>query len=284
MAQTEPAHHSPTATPKRPKGMYRCGYWRYRTGFDRLSGILKNSISHQHTSPEARLSPILTQPSPTALHDSPDARPGLPSRELSEREITQLNTEINAGAGHRRNSSNPRGSLSRRQSGQSPHADGIVEDGEHGMRLKWDEANLWLNEGQMGGKMKIDEPKTPFAKQYDPAEDEEEISTLNAQELAVDELDMEKSKAHASGSSKKKLKEDEIPGLDLGEPEMDPKQRRLSDGDRRVTVDKHAEDDGLSHGEDDEERMSREEKEKHRKFEAMRKKHYEMKNIKNLLG
>jgi len=248
-------------------------------------GILKNSGSFQHTSPEARMSPTAMHHSPPAQHESPEARPGLSPRGLSEREITQMNTEMNAGAGHRRNSSNPRGSMSRRQSEQNSHADGIMEDGEHGMRLKWDEANLWLNEGQMGGKMKIDEPKTPFVKQYDPDEDEEEeISTLNAQELAVDELDMEKSKAHPSGSLKKKLKEDEIPGLDLGEPELDPKERRLSDGDRKVTVDKHADDDGLSHGEDDEAGMSREEREKHRKFEAMRKKHYEMKNIKNLLG
>jgi len=248
-------------------------------------GILKNSGSFQHTSPEARMSPTAMHHSPPAQHESPEARPGLSPRGLSEREITQMNTEMNAGAGHRRNSATPRGSMSRRQSEQNSHADGIMEDGEHGMRLKWDEANLWLNEGQMGGKMKIDEPKTPFVKQYDPDEDEEEeISTLNAQELAVDELDMEKSKAHPSGSLKKKLKEDEIPGLDLGEPELDPKERRLSDGDRKVTVDKHADDDGLSHGEDDEAGMSREEREKHRKFEAMRKKHYEMKNIKNLLG
>jgi protein phosphatase inhibitor 2 len=274
MAQTAALHspHSPASVPKRPKG------------------ILKNSHtgSYQHASPEARISPTNTHSPFTGLHDPPAPmsaeRPGPPERELSEKEITQLNTELNAGGAHRRNSSNPRGSVSRRHSSQSGSAnsDGTGEQDEHtSMRLKWDEANLWLNEGQMGGKMKIDEPKTPYAKQYDPAEDEEEIANINAHELVVDELEMEKSKA-----SKKKFKEDEIPGLDLGEPELEPvpvAARRESDGDRRVTVGKPGAADAGHHGED-EASMSSEEKEKHKKFEEMRKKHYEMKNIKNLLG
>lgn len=206
------------------------------------------------------------------------SRPQMPNRELSEKEITQLNTELNAGNGHRRTSSNPRSSVSRRQSGTS------IGDGTHdeqGMRLKWDEANLYLNEGQMGGKMKIDEPKTPYAKQYDPAEDDEEVSTLNAQDIAVDELDMEKSK-----QPPKKARESEIPGLDLGEPEMDPIARRQSDGERSVVVesDDMDIDSGTHHGEQRVEDMSQEELAKHRKFEQLRRKHYEMSNVKNLLG
>lgn len=196
-----------------------------------------------------------------------------------------MNTEINAGNGHRRNSSNPRSSISRRQSSQTEHsgaANGVHEDG--GMRLKWDEANLYLNEGQMGGKMKIDEPKTPFAKHYDPAEDEEEIANINAQELAVDELDMGKARPSQRKASGQRAKDTEIPGLDLGEPEMDPLTRRESDGEKKVQVEKDpmAEDNGR-HGEQQED-MSREEREKHKKFEEMRKKHYEMKDIKSLLG
>ena len=42
--------------------------------------------------------------------------------------------------------------------------------------------------------------------------------------------------------------------------------------------------DGGRHGEEPGEEMSSEEKQKHEKFEQMRKKHYEMKNIKDLLG
>ena len=206
----------------------------------------------------------------------------MPPRELSEKELTLMNTELNAGAGHRRNSSNPRSSISRRQSSQSNNAADPSQD-EQGMRLKWDEANLYLNEGQMGGRMKIDEPKTPYAKQYDPTEDEEEMSTLNAQELAVDELEMEKNKQPPRRSAR----DSEIPGLDLGEPEMDPHQnRRESDGENKVIVesDDMDVDSASNHGEKREEDMSREEREKHKRFEEMRKRHYEMKDVKNLLG
>lgn len=209
----------------------------------------------------------------------------MPARELSEKELTQMNTEMNAGNGHRRNSGNPRGSISRRQSSQSGNA-ASATNGQHeegSMRLKWDEANLYLNEGQMGGKMKIDEPKTPYAGTYDPAEDDDEIATINAEELNVDELDMSKAKPRGRKTSGSRSREGEIPGLDLGEPEMDPLVRRESDGERKVHVDQDQPmDDQGHHGED--ENMTVDEREKHKKFEEMRKKHYEMKNIKNLLG
>ncbi|KAF7189982.1 hypothetical protein HII31_08804 [Pseudocercospora fuligena] len=264
MAQTAPAQSPPSSGPKRPKG------------------ILKNSNSYQYTSPDARISPTSEQRPSFSNHDGQtDGRPAMPPREMSEKEITQMNTEANAG-GHRRNSSNPRGSISRRQSSQNGDDGHPHHEGE--MRLKWDEANLYVNESQMGGKMKIDEPKTPFARNYDPAEDEEEIENINAEELAVDELDMNKARPRGRKTSGSGARESEIPDIDLGEPEMDPRSRRDSDGERRVTVDKQADTDPGHHGEENESDMSREELAKHRKFEEMRKKHYEMKNIKNLLG
>ncbi|CAK4030970.1 related to Glc8 [Lecanosticta acicola] len=276
MAQTSTNQQSPSPVPKRPRG------------------ILKNSGSYQQTSPDGdgRISPTSEAPEPTASFGNHDgqteasARPGMPPRELSEKEITQMNTEINAGNGHRRNSSNARRSISRRQSSQIENsgaaANGVHEDG--GMRLKWDEANLYLNEGQMGGKMKIDEPKTPYARNYDPVEDEEEIANINAQELAVDELEMNKPKPAQRKSSGARARDTEIPGLDLGEPEMDPLTRRESDGEKRVQVEKDpAVEDQGRHGEKEED-MSPQEYEKHKKFEEMRKKHYEMKDIKSLLG
>ncbi|KAI7639485.1 hypothetical protein KC319_g14389 [Hortaea werneckii] len=267
MAQTAPApHHSPPSdVSKRPKG------------------ILKNSNSYQHTSPDAHVSPTAEHPPSLPKHDLPAPavpadRPQMPDRELSEKEITQMNTELNAG-GHRRTSSATRTSLPRRQSSHHEQ-DGATQADENNMRLKWDEANLYLNEGQMGGKMKIDEPKTPFVRQSDPVlEDEDDMPGIDPNQLAVDELDMKKSPSE----QKQKSKED-IPGLDLGEPEVAP-HRRDSDGERRVTVGEQMDaDDHGHHGEEQDNSMSSEEKEKHKKFEEMRKKHYEMKNVKNLLG
>lgn len=198
----------------------------------------------------------------------------MPTRGMSEKEIVQLNTELNAGeAGHHRTSSHTRNSMARRQSSNLGSHD------ETNPRLKWDEANLYVNESQMGGRMKIDEPKTPYAKHYDPAEDDAEISAINAQDLNVDELDMK-----PKPSNSKNKRESDIPGLDLGEPEMKPAERRDSDADRKVELDQDSMDiDGGHHGEGEGD-MSTEELEKHKHFEEMRKKHYEMKNIKDLLG
>ena len=68
--------------------------------------------------------------------------------------------------------------------------------------------------------MKIDEPKTPYAKRYEPDEDEEEMRMLDAQDLMVDEFDKVRSgSASGGGRASRSTKEAEIPGLELGEPE-----------------------------------------------------------------
>jgi protein phosphatase inhibitor 2 len=181
------------------------------------------------------------------------------------------NTLKNAGpAAHRRSSSNPRGPPSRRQSGTGAHAD------ENNPRLKWDEANLYLTEQERDSTMKIDEPKTPFVKDYDSREDDAEIEMLNAEELNVDELD--------SKHRTRKQKIEDIPEFDLGEPEQNaPHQAHTPESEKRVMVEPDVEGDEGHHGEEYL-RMTPEEQEKHRKFEMMRKKHYEMKNVKDLLG
>ena len=102
---------------------------------------------------------------------------------------------------------------------------------------------------------------------------------LNAQDIAVDELEMDHAKQH------RKPRDADIPDLALGEPELDPKTRRESDGDKKVIVESDDMDmDGAHHGEEREEDMSAAEREKHKKFEEMRKRHYEMHDVKNLLG
>ena len=196
---------------------------------------------------------------------------------MTDRALTLQNTLQNAGP-RRSSSSVPRLSASRRQSTHVPGANGAGLD-EVDPRLKWDEANLYLNEQDRTATMKIDEPKTPYAKQYDPTEDEEELAAIDAQELAVDELDMARSK------KAQRARESEIPGLSIGEPEetIPDSGRRSSNSSREksVSVDVGA-DNEPGHGEYV--GMTREEIEKHRKFEDMRKKHYEMKDVKDLLG
>lgn len=143
------------------------------------------------------------------------------------------------------------------------------------MRLKWDEANLYLTEQEKNSTMKIDEPKTPYAKHYDPTEDEEEIRTLDAQEIMVDELDQ--ARAAKSPGRSSRAKEDEIPGLSLGEPEEAVPDSEFDE--HSTKKEKAVKVDGEEHV-----GLSKEEQEKHKKFEEMRKKHYEMKGIANVLG
>ena len=187
---------------------------------------------------------------------------------MSEKEIVLQNTIHNAGPSHRRSSSTPHGPSSRRSSGTLNYAD------ENSPRLKWDEANLYLTEQQRGSTMKITEPKTPYARNYDPTEDEEEIRALNAEELVVDELDMAK--------GKRPPKDEDIPDIDIGEPEAPLQHLQTPESEKRVIVDTDMTDEGR-HGEEGP-NMSEDEREKHRVFEEMRRKHYEMKNIRNLLG
>jgi len=121
--------------------------------------------------------------------------------------------------------------------------------------------------------MKIDEPKTPYAKHYDPAEDEEEVRAIDADEIMVDELEMEKARMGRSPGKSAKAREDDIPGLSLGEPEEAVPEHEYDESGKKVHV---AGEEHVG--------LSKEEQEKHRKFEEMRKKHYEMKNVASLLG
>ncbi|GIK00648.1 hypothetical protein Aspvir_004675 [Aspergillus viridinutans] len=212
---------------------------------------------------------------------------------VDTKEITLQNTLQNAG--RRRSSSNMRpGSSSRRQSLANTRG----HDEEISPRLKWDEANLYLTEQEKTAKMKIDEPKTPFAPHYDPAEDEEELqlaeaeeSLIDAQDVVVDELDSTKK------GPRKGFSVDDIPDLELGEAEEASytvgsggnriiRERSLSNDSHRS--DKHVvvgtgEENGA--GADGDHLMTTEEaREKHRQFEQMRRKHYEMRNIKELLA
>ena len=191
-------------------------------------------------------------------------------------------------AGHRRSSSAARrSSASRRHSS----AAGISDDDPNKMRLQWDEANLYLAEQEAGGRMKITEPKTPY--QYGDGgameeEDEEDVA-IDPRFVHVDEVEMAKNK------TTKKHRESEIPGLDIGEPEDETgdvgqeSDRIVRSGSaslsREGSKEKHVSVSGEGGGATEQVGMpTSEEQEKHRKFEEQRKKHYEMGNVKNLLG
>lgn len=242
-------------------------------------GILKNNKSFS-TAPAAA-EPVIVIPAVSTIAEPDDTK-----------ELTLQNTLQNAG--RRRSSSTTRhGSSSRRQSLASDHD-------ENSPRLKWDEANLYLTEQERTAKMKIDEPKTPYAPHYDPTEDDEQIqleeaqeSLIDVQDIVVDELD----ETTKGGHHKKGVSEDDIPDLELGEPEDTPSTAADSTTDARVfrdrsmSTDSHKSDKHVHVGPEngdvhdaDHPMTTQEAQEKHRKFEKQRKQHYEMRNIKELLA
>ncbi|KTW29748.1 hypothetical protein T552_00955 [Pneumocystis carinii B80] len=114
------------------------------------------------------------------------------------------------------------------------------------LRLKWDEANLYLTEQEKTSTMKITEPKTPYTRQYDSS-------------VSFDEENMDSDQEPIN-----KQNNSDIPVFDLGEPH-----------EKMPTLLKHVivKDTGL---EKDKEDMQTPEDEQHRRhFELMRKKHYE---------
>jgi protein phosphatase inhibitor 2 len=163
------------------------------------------------------------------------------------------------------------------------------------MRLKWDEANLYLAEQDAGTRMKITEPKTPyqFGDQGAMEEDDDDVA-IDPRYVNVDEIDMKK--------AGKKGRESEIPGLELGEPEedmsaaahLDEENDRIVRESSRSSLsressggkEKHVSVSEEGGGELSEQvgMPTREDQEKHRQFEERRKRHYEMKNMKGVLG
>ncbi|KAI0376496.1 hypothetical protein F5Y04DRAFT_208957 [Hypomontagnella monticulosa] len=196
-----------------------------------------------------------------SFQKSPPPSSPIKEKDISEKELTIINTQTNAG--HRRSSSaasRPPGS--RRQSSRTPsHPPDQVLD--NNQRLKWDEANLYLTEQERTSTMKITEPKTPYARHYEPSEDDEDEEML---------LDGENSR------------KEEIPGLSLGEPEEEIPEDEFGPGRKQSKVHVNDEDATPLHDAEEYLGMTPEEREKHRKFEALRKKHYEMKDVAKFLG
>ena len=280
------------------------------------TGILKNTASYNDaTSPTSPTNGVYDsevlpdEPSTTSAYSPSEPRRPSIGRELSEKELTHQNTLANAGP-RRSSSSNPRrGSTpaSLRQSGillangsrpgsnndadsMDIDADGISDEARH---LKWDEANLYLTEQERGHTMKIDEPKTPYVRQYDPSQDEEEMASIDASGMMVDELDLangtqtagtsDDTAASSSNGGQALRRGNSIPDLDLGEPEEPVHERHGSDGEKRVFV-SDQELQGHVPEEVPWESMNAEERRKHQEFQDMRKRHYDMHNVRDVLG
>ena len=193
----------------------------------------------------------------------------------SDKDIVLQNTLQNAGRRRSSSHGNARPG-SRRLSSTAGDAPEQISP-----RLKWDEANLYLTEQQKSSTMKINEPKTPFAKRYDPAEDEDEIRNLpDEDELVLDGIGVASSSNAVQGRHRA-YREEDIPGLELGEPEEMVMQHSHASPKQVVVLD----DEIVGHHHHELEGVGTpEEEEKHRKFAEMRKKHYEMKDVKDLLG
>ncbi|KAK3948025.1 hypothetical protein QBC32DRAFT_68970 [Pseudoneurospora amorphoporcata] len=276
--ESSPTHSPPPPTVPRPKG------------------ILKNS--YRGSPPAGPTSPLEIQHHHDAAHPPPLIH--MPASAKEAKEITIMNTQINAG--HRRSSSaagsRPGLSGSRRSTTPSYHGD--EDSSEQGQRLKWDEANLYLTEQERSSTMKIDEPKTPYAKHYDPAEDPSDDDEEVPEAIDHNKIDMDRVDGLSPIPKHNKRRhgnmDDEIPGLSLGEPEeavpdggfpfgQGATARSEDGGSPKRPRAVHVNSNGSGHDPDDElAAMNAEEREKHRKFEEMRKKHYEMKSVASLLG
>ncbi|KAL2261784.1 hypothetical protein VTK26DRAFT_3364 [Humicola hyalothermophila] len=263
-ANSSPVHAPPGPNAPRPKG------------------ILKNS-SYRNSPPV----------SPTA-GARPDSGHVLTPQEAKE--LTIANTQYNAG---RRRSSSTAGSRpggSRRQSSLPPDQPGQNGEEEQGQRLKWDEANLYLTEQERTSTMKINEPKTPYARHYDPAEDPSDDEQDMDEPTGPSRIDMDRVDGvphhqHQQQPRRRPGADDEIPRLSLGEPEEAVPENEFASSSSSSSSSRpravHVDSNGSGHDADGEEYqvgLSAEEREKHRRFEEMRKKHYEMRNVAALLG
>jgi protein phosphatase inhibitor 2 len=157
--------------------------------------ILKNA-AQRHLSPENKRQTPSPGPSSQPSHSiSSPLSSSINGDQLYSKDTLHNNTNLNAilGGHQAQQASNLAPQTPQSTSSTSP-------------RLKWDEANLYLTEQQKSSTMKITEPKTPYTRRYDPAEDP---SDDDGDQMQVD---------HPDGVDSLMTGIDDIPGLDLGEP------------------------------------------------------------------
>ncbi|KAI5287536.1 hypothetical protein KEM54_005921 [Ascosphaera aggregata] len=254
------------------------------SGHRRPKGILKRK-SDQHMAGQAA---IAAASSASAINSTP-----LPLTTSNIKELTLQNTSKNAGK--RRGSSVSRSAASRKLSTPGANGSSIVEQQQQphtppevvASHLTWDEANLILHEQNKVPRMKIDEPKTPFAPHYIPDEDEDMLMEGDIPSLDIGEAEQQQSQQGGNWISGFSLGGG-VASIDRIDESVDlvpPTERRLSSSshgsEKHVGVD--PKDASPTH-DAEREPQSEDEKRKHDMFEKKRKQHYEMSGIKNLLG
>ncbi|KAK9241085.1 hypothetical protein V1525DRAFT_393654 [Lipomyces kononenkoae] len=200
---------------------------------------------------------ILKNPPPPELYHLPPP--------AVDHEVLLRNTRTNAAQhGDHKNVNIRR--LSTTSSDAARNGNGLADASG---RLKWDEANIYLTEQERTATMKITEPKTPYAHSID-------LSDL------VDDDDIDEGDGIYLNGVNGNHGRDDVPGLDLGEPEEVVPAPRFSsativtdgeEGERRISLDENSPD--MPDVDDEPEEGGGE---RHRRFEEMRKKHYEMKD------
>lgn len=272
MEDTSPISHSPPPlNAKRPRG------------------ILKNSYRKSPTVSPTATTTTTVAPTPPAAA-APSSFPM--ERQVSEKELTIHNTQVNAGGRRSSSAARPVGlAASRRQSSRTPSVADPNEEADQ--RIKWDEANLYLTEQERTSTMKITEPKTPYAKHYDPAEDPSDDDDGDIEMSIEGDDNGGGSGGNGAGAKKQKRQhrghnEDDIPVMSLGEPEEEvpvipadevEMKKKHREGGSAVHIDGEGRDvDGDDMG------LSPEELEKHRRFEQLRKQHYKMTSVVHQLG
>ncbi|KAK7740995.1 hypothetical protein SLS53_005058 [Cytospora paraplurivora] len=272
LQETSPVAHSPPPlNAQRPKGILKNSYRK-------SPPVSPTATAHHATAAAAAVPNPVASPLEQLNHSG-----------VSEKELTIHNTQVNAG--HRRSSSaaRPVGLVSRRQSSRTPSVADPAEETDP--RIKWDEANLYLTEQERTSTMKITEPKTPYAKHYDPSEDPSDDDgdiDMTGLERAGG-VDKEGQHLNHRRHHHRGQNEDEIPVMSLGEPEeevpvipadeVELKRRDRGGAGSAVHIDGEGHDVDEAHV-----GLSPEELEKHRRFEELRKQHYKMTGVVHNLG
>lgn len=292
---------SSTASPPRPSNFRATHPHPYDpSSHAKPKSILKNA-AQRHISPEVKRE----TPSPQQLPSHPNTSSPLSLQHFVNgddpysKEMLHLNTNANAtlGGGHTQPSS-----VAHLVAPNTPAS----TNSSTSPRLKWDEANLYLTEQQKSSTMKITEPKTPYTRRYDPSEDPSDDEGGLGEQMQIDHPEG----AEAEDSVMTGI--DDIPGLDLGEPaealplpevssaqvevspvasasvfgtededvSSRPSTRGRRDSTKQVVVEeampeKDPEPDGMVPCDDGFDDV---EEERHKAFQLLRKKHYEMKD------